>query len=99
MAAHVAFITPAIAELRFLLVERAPFDFLRFMQRVKPLFESAKFEASDAVRLKKLQEAVYVVCMGFAAGQPNSWPQKEAFILAELSWLETLAAEEADKPH
>lgn len=84
-------------------MNRTRFDFLRFIQRVKPLFEdeTAQFEPSVTERLKRLQEAVYVVCMGFAGDGQNThqhhakirWPQKEEFILAELTWLETLASD------
>lgn len=93
----------AVTELRALLIDRAPFDFLRFVQRVKPLFEdeTLALPAPVAERMRKLQEAVYVVCMGFAGdnqiaalGRPKiSWAEKEEFILAELQWLEALAAE------
>lgn len=86
-----------------MLIGRVAFDFLRFIKRVKPLFEddTLQFEPDIAKRLKLLQEAVYVVCMGFAGDNQMaplghakiSWPQKEEFILTELKWLETLAQE------
>lgn len=93
MKRRIEVIESAVAELKSLLLDRTPFDFLRFIQRIKPLFEdeTCQFEPDAIKRLKLLQEAVYVVCMGYAAGQLNSWPQKEAFILAEIVWLEQLA--------
>ena len=88
----------AIAELRTLLIDRRPFDFLRYVKYVKPLFDEREQFAPDvAIRLLKLQAEVQAVCLGFAANAQVAWPQKEEFILAELTWLEKIANDGADK--